>query len=45
MPAVYIPGTAHCADMTPARAGDAPGLAPAQAQIYNILHQWIEDAK
>jgi len=39
--AIYIEGTAHCANMLPARPSDPPGLALAQQQIQGIIHSWL----
>jgi len=39
--AILIDGTAHCADMIPARARDPPGLASAQKEIGKIIHSWM----
>jgi len=38
---ILINGTAHCADMSPAKSTDPPGLAQAQAQILNQLGVWL----
>jgi len=42
--AIYIEGTAHCANMLPATAADPPGLAKAQAQISNHIGMWLKKA-
>ncbi|XP_029472070.1 putative serine protease K12H4.7 isoform X1 [Rhinatrema bivittatum] len=41
LPAVYIKGTAHCANMYPARADDPPQLAAARLYILSLLEKWI----
>lgn len=41
--AIYIEGTAHCANMRKAKANDPPGLAVAQQQIAQILHAWVDE--
>lgn len=41
LPAVFIKGTAHCANMYPARAEDLPQLTQARDQILSLLQQWL----
>jgi len=43
LPAIFITGTSHCANMFPATAGDPPSLAIAQGQIAMQIHQWLQD--
>jgi len=40
--AIYINGTAHCANMSPARSTDPPGLAIAQQQISDQIGLWLK---
>ncbi|XP_029373345.1 thymus-specific serine protease [Echeneis naucrates] len=42
LPAVFIKGTAHCANMYPARSEDLPQLALAREHIFSLLHQWLK---
>jgi len=42
LPAIFITGTSHCANMFPARAVDPPSLAIAQGQIAMQIHEWLE---
>jgi len=44
MIAIYIDGTAHCANMFPAGPDDPPGLAIAQMKIQLIIHDWLSMA-
>eukprot|EP01116_Phalansterium_solitarium_P001757 TRINITY_DN11572_c0_g1_i1.p2 TRINITY_DN11572_c0_g1~~TRINITY_DN11572_c0_g1_i1.p2 ORF type:complete len:487 (-),score=200.13 TRINITY_DN11572_c0_g1_i1:218-1642(-) len=39
--AVFITGTAHCANMFPATPHDPPGLAIAQQQISQQIGEWL----
>ncbi|XP_066273343.1 putative serine protease F56F10.1 [Branchiostoma lanceolatum] len=39
--AVYIKGTAHCANMYPARFGDPPELAQARETIKGHIQNWL----
>jgi len=39
--AILIEGTAHCADMFPARQQDPPGLAQAQEQISEMIGKFL----
>nr|XP_033815340.1 putative serine protease K12H4.7 isoform X1 [Geotrypetes seraphini] len=38
---VYIKGTAHCANMYPARAEDPPQLVAARLYIFSLLEKWL----
>ena len=40
--AIFIEGTAHCANMYPPSAHDPPGLALARQEISTILGQWLK---
>uniref|UniRef100_A0A3Q3M7Q5 Serine protease 59, putative n=2 Tax=Mastacembelus armatus TaxID=205130 RepID=A0A3Q3M7Q5_9TELE len=42
LPAVFINGTAHCANMYPARSEDLPQLALARDHIFLLLQQWLK---
>ncbi|XP_023284180.1 putative serine protease K12H4.7 [Seriola lalandi dorsalis] len=42
LPAVFITGTAHCANMYPARSEDLAQLALARDHIYLLLQQWLK---
>uniref|UniRef100_A0A3B1JQL6 Serine protease 59, putative n=1 Tax=Astyanax mexicanus TaxID=7994 RepID=A0A3B1JQL6_ASTMX len=42
LPAVFIKGTAHCANMYPARAEDLPALTQARDEIFLLLQQWLK---
>lgn len=39
--AVFITGTAHCANMYPPRDSDLPGLVSAREEISQIIGQWL----
>jgi len=41
LPALYIPGTSHCANYFRPKPGDPPSLAMAQAQILQQIHDWL----
>jgi len=41
LPFILIEGTAHCADMHPAKISDPPGLAKAQSLITRQIAQWL----
>jgi len=43
--AIFIKGTAHCADMHPAQPSDPPGLALAQEEITVQIAGWLSEAK
>lgn len=42
LPAVFIKGTAHCANMYPARSQDPPELVMARDHIFLFLQQWLQ---
>ncbi|XP_030263278.1 thymus-specific serine protease [Sparus aurata] len=42
LPAVFIKGTAHCANMYPARSEDLPQLALARDHVFLLLQQWLK---
>ncbi|XP_075892988.1 thymus-specific serine protease [Nelusetta ayraudi] len=42
LPAVFIKGTAHCANMYPARSEDPPQLTLARQRIFMLLQQWLK---
>ncbi|KAI4793923.1 hypothetical protein KUCAC02_032401 [Chaenocephalus aceratus] len=41
LPAVFIEGTAHCANMYPARSEDLPQLPLARNYIFLFLQKWL----
>jgi len=41
--AIFIQGTAHCANMIPATSRDPPGLAAAQKQISKTIGLWLSE--
>ncbi|CAH2034557.1 unnamed protein product, partial [Iphiclides podalirius] len=41
-PAIYIRGTAHCANMYPASENDPPQLTEARLEIQQYLSTWLE---
>ncbi|XP_028975001.2 thymus-specific serine protease isoform X2 [Esox lucius] len=43
LPAIFIKGTAHCANMYPARAEDIPQLNLAREHIFQILQKWLKE--
>ncbi|XP_029027903.1 thymus-specific serine protease [Betta splendens] len=43
LPAVFIKGTAHCANMYPARSEDLPQLTMARDHIFLLLQQWLKE--
>ncbi|XP_032833392.2 putative serine protease K12H4.7 [Petromyzon marinus] len=43
LPAVFIQGTAHCANMYPATAQDPPQLTEARARVFDILQKWLSE--
>ncbi|XP_031429917.1 thymus-specific serine protease [Clupea harengus] len=43
LPAIFIKGTAHCANMYPARAEDLPQLALARDHVFLLLQQWLKE--
>ncbi|KAK2846863.1 hypothetical protein Q5P01_009862 [Channa striata] len=42
LPAIFIKGTAHCANMYPARSDDLPQLVLARDRIFLLLQQWLQ---
>ncbi|KDR21723.1 putative serine protease K12H4.7 [Zootermopsis nevadensis] len=42
-PAIYIKGTAHCADMYPSLSSDLPQLVAARKKISDLIGQWLGD--
>ncbi|XP_043261657.1 putative serine protease K12H4.7 isoform X1 [Colletes gigas] len=42
-PAIYINGTAHCANMYPPSKDDSPELKSARIQIGHLIDQWLQD--
>nr|XP_006637680.1 PREDICTED: putative serine protease K12H4.7 [Lepisosteus oculatus] len=42
LPAVFIEGTAHCANMYPAREEDLPQLIFARDHIFLLLQKWLK---
>ncbi|XP_053176096.1 thymus-specific serine protease [Scomber japonicus] len=42
LPAVFIKGTAHCANMYPARPQDLPQLTLARDHVFLLLQQWLK---
>lgn len=40
-PAIYIDGTAHCANMYPASPNDLPQLSAAREQIRDFIDMWL----
>ncbi|XP_012541201.1 putative serine protease K12H4.7 [Monomorium pharaonis] len=42
-PAIYIKGTAHCADMYPSSEHDMPQLKEARIQIKGLIKQWLQN--
>lgn len=44
-PAIYIKGTAHCADMYPASSDDLAELTEARVEIAQYLSNWLETIK
>lgn len=43
--AIFIEGTAHCADMYPSSEGDSAALVLARQQIYAQLAVWVKSAR
>nr|XP_012146029.1 PREDICTED: putative serine protease K12H4.7 isoform X2 [Megachile rotundata] len=41
-PAIYINGTAHCANMYPPSKSDVPELKVARAKIGHLISQWLQ---
>lgn len=42
LPAIFIKGTSHCANMYPARSQDPPQLEMAREHIFLLLQQWLK---
>lgn len=42
--AVYITGTAHCANMYPPRDSDPPGLTAARVEISTLIGTWLGES-
>ncbi|XP_035768122.1 thymus-specific serine protease [Neolamprologus brichardi] len=42
LPAIFIKGTSHCANMYPARSDDPPQLTLARDHIFFLLQQWLK---
>lgn len=42
-PAIYIKGTAHCANMYPPSEHDMPQLKEARIQIQGLIKQWLQN--
>nr|CAD7456840.1 unnamed protein product [Timema tahoe] len=42
-PAIFIEGTAHCANMYPSSPDDPPGLVAARLQIFELVKQWLQE--
>ncbi|KAG9348302.1 hypothetical protein JZ751_002037 [Albula glossodonta] len=42
LPAVFIQGTAHCANMYPSRNQDLPQLTMARDHVYLLLQKWLK---
>ena len=42
-PAIFINGTAHCANMYPARPEDLPELTAARQEIGRLIGQWLQE--
>ena len=40
--AIYISGTAHCANMYPAQPDDLPQLAQARKTIQDTIAKWLK---
>ena len=43
-PAIFIPGTSHCADMYSDAAGDPEELLAARVRIQELVYQWIAES-
>ncbi|KAJ8256270.1 hypothetical protein COCON_G00184220 [Conger conger] len=41
LPAIFIQGTAHCANMYPAWDKDLPQLSLARDHVFLLLHKWL----
>ncbi|XP_063240826.1 putative serine protease K12H4.7 [Bacillus rossius redtenbacheri] len=42
-PAIFIEGTAHCANMYPSLPTDPPQLTAARSEIGRLIRQWLDD--
>ncbi|EEB18067.1 conserved hypothetical protein [Pediculus humanus corporis] len=42
-PAIYIQGTAHCANMYPSSEKDPPQLVDARKQIEQLIGEWLKE--
>ena len=42
LPAIYINGTAHCANMYPPSSDDPQGLTDARAEITKLVGMWLK---
>lgn len=42
-PAIYIRGTAHCADMYPSSPSDPPQLVAARRKVSDLIGQWLDE--
>ncbi|XP_062329699.1 thymus-specific serine protease [Osmerus eperlanus] len=45
LPAIFIKGTAHCANMYPARSQDPPQLTLARDHVLMLLQSWLSDGQ
>ncbi|KOC65159.1 Putative serine protease K12H4.7 [Habropoda laboriosa] len=43
MPAIYINGTAHCANMYPPSKNDSPELKAARVEVGRLIKQWLQN--
>lgn len=41
--AIYIQGTAHCANMYPERPEDLPQLKMARKKILDLIKEWVKN--
>ena len=41
LPAIFIEGTSHCADMLPPTSEDLPGLTSAREEITTLIGTWL----
>ncbi|XP_069178530.1 putative serine protease K12H4.7 [Procambarus clarkii] len=41
--AIFINGTAHCANMYPASPSDPPQLIEAREQIFQLINKWLQE--
>ncbi|XP_064089030.1 putative serine protease K12H4.7 [Macrobrachium nipponense] len=42
-PAIFIQGTAHCANMYPPTSDDLPQLQEARQKIFSLIEQWLSE--